>query len=360
MQNLRKKFPVLNQCIYANTAATGLMSEDLMEWRQGHDLDYLIGGSEIKMKNFEEMPQIRKTIGNFFYCNADNVALVPNFSMGLNILLEGLDKNQRVLLLKGDYPSLNWPFESRNFTREYVEIDEQLEERIYDKVSGEQFDVLALSLVQWINGLKIDLEFLKKLKKDFPDLMIITDGTQFCGTEQFNFETSGIDVLGTSAYKWLLAGFGNGFFLVKDEVKERFNQKFTGYGSVAGDLSKKDNIHFCGHLQPGHLDSLNFGSLRFALDFLDEIGMEHIEAHLKRLSKKATEEFSSLGLLENDVIRRKHHSTIFNVRGDKAFYKRLRENEVVCSPRGGGIRLSFHFYNTEDEIKAIANIIRGQ
>ena len=47
MQNLRKKFPVLNQCIYANTASAGLLSEDLMEWRQGHDLDFLIGGSEL-------------------------------------------------------------------------------------------------------------------------------------------------------------------------------------------------------------------------------------------------------------------------------------------------------------------------
>ncbi len=42
MQNLRKKFPVLKQCIYANTPATGLLYEDLLEWRQEHDLDYLI------------------------------------------------------------------------------------------------------------------------------------------------------------------------------------------------------------------------------------------------------------------------------------------------------------------------------
>ena len=90
MQHLRKKFPVLNQSIYANTASAGLLSEDLMEWRQGHDLDYLIGGSDMKNKGFAHMPEIKKTVGKFFHCKPENVALVPNFSLGFNLLLEGM------------------------------------------------------------------------------------------------------------------------------------------------------------------------------------------------------------------------------------------------------------------------------
>ncbi len=48
MEQIRKQFPVLNHSIYANTAASGLLYEDLLEWRQGHDLDYLIDCSEMK------------------------------------------------------------------------------------------------------------------------------------------------------------------------------------------------------------------------------------------------------------------------------------------------------------------------
>ena len=360
MQALRKKFPVLQQCIYANTAASGLLSEDLMEWRQGHDLDYLIGGSEVKMKYLAKMPEIRDVIGKFFGCNPENVALVPNFTLGMNILLEGLAKNQNILLLKDDYPSLNWPFETRNFNRDYVAIDENLEERIHEKVSTGNFDVLALSMVQWINGIAVDQEFLKNLKKEFPNLLIIVDATQFCGTSTFDFQDSGIDVLGTSAYKWLLAGLGNGFFLMREEVKDRFNPKFIGNGSVLGDMSKRNEITLCRHLEPGHLDTLNFGSLRYALDFLDEIGMEHIQGQLEVLSAKAMEAFSDLGLLESAVMQRKKHSNIFNVSGDHQLYKRLRSKDVVCSERGGGIRLSFHFYNTEEEIDAIAQILASE
>jgi selenocysteine lyase/cysteine desulfurase len=358
MQTLRKKFPVLNQCIYANTASAGLLSEDLMEWRQGHDLDFLIGGSEMKNKGFAHMPEIKKTVGNFFHCKSENVALVPNFSMGLNLLLEGLSKDKTVLLLNNDYPSLNWPFETRSFKRDYVDIDGNMEENIRAKVKSGTIDVLALSLVQWVNGVRIDLGFLRDLKKEFPTLIIIADGTQFLGMEPFDFENSGIDILGASAYKWLLAGYGNGFYLVKEAVMDQFDLKGIGNGSVNNDASQRNNISFCKHLEPGHLDSFNFGSLEFAINFLDEIGLEDIQAHLNKLSKKAMEVFSELDLLEPFIPGRKQHSTIFNIKGDKKLFTKLTEEDVVASPRGGGIRLSFHFYNTEEEIEAIAKLLK--
>ena len=50
MEKIRKLFPVLSQNIYTDTATAGLLSEDLMEWRQEHDIDYLIGGSKMKIK----------------------------------------------------------------------------------------------------------------------------------------------------------------------------------------------------------------------------------------------------------------------------------------------------------------------
>ncbi|MGX1928856.1 aminotransferase class V-fold PLP-dependent enzyme [Flagellimonas sp. 2504JD4-2] len=359
MQNLRKKFPVLKQCIYANTPATGLLYEDLLEWRQEHDLDYLIGGSIAKQKNFESMHTIREAVGRFFSCPSENVALVPNFTIGLNILLEGLPKAYRILLLENDYPSLNWPFETRGFDLDYVPMHERLEGSIRAKVETGKVDVLALSVIQWINGIKIDLDFIKKLKNDFPNLLIIADGTQFCGTQDFNFSDSGIDVLGASGYKWLLSGYGNGFVLVSEAAKDRFNPKFIGNGSVDRDADLRDSIPFCKYLEPGHLDSYNFGSLQFSLNFLETIGLNHIEAQLQKLSQKAKDGFTSMGLLENAVVNRSVHSTIFNIKGDTHLYNKLWDENVVCVRRGNGIRLGFHFYNTENEVDRIMDIIKS-
>ena len=75
-----------------------------------------------------------------------------------------------------------------------------------------------MTIVQYINGFLIDINFLKKLKKKCPQLLIIADGTQFCGTKDLNFEKSPFDVLISSGYKWLYSGYGNGFILLKKKL----------------------------------------------------------------------------------------------------------------------------------------------
>lgn len=353
-----KEFPVLKQRLYANTAASGILYDSLLEWRQEHDLDFLIGGSLMRAKSSGTLAEVRRTVGRFFECKTENLALVPNFSIGLNILLEGLDKKHRILLLEDDYPSVNWPFETRNFPISYLKVDAQLEENINSKIESEGITVLALSLVQYISGIRVDLDFLKKLKENYPDLIIIADGTQFCGTVDFDFEASGIDVLGASAYKWLLSGYGNGFMLFNDGVMEKLKVKAIGYNAVDTMASKMTDTRFSRHFEPGHLDTLNFGSLKFSLEFLESIGMDKIEAQHQKLSEMAKREFTALGLLDNAVVERKEHSTIFNIKGDDALFQKFSDHNMVVSQRGNGIRLSFHFYNTTAEIDRIVGILK--
>ncbi|WP_273567922.1 aminotransferase class V-fold PLP-dependent enzyme [Maribacter halichondriae] len=359
MQNIQNEFPILTDCIYANTAASGLMYRSLTEWRKQHSVDFLVGASEARadgMQNY--IPGARKALATFLGCKVENVALVPNFSLGLNLLLEGLDKRSKILLLENDYPSVNWPFEDRGFSIEYARINARLEENIWEKLESGNFSVLALSLVQWLNGIKIDLEFLKKVKEEYTDLIIIADGTQYCGTERFDFEDSAIDILGASAYKWLLSGYGNGFLLFKDRVQEYFSVKSIGFSAANANKEMRNSIRFAKHFEPGHLDTFNFGSLKFSLDFLNGIGIDNIAAQNKRLSNKAKETFTNLGLLNEDITERKDHSTIFNIKGHDGLYNHLSKEKVICAQRGDGIRLSFHFYNTENDIDKIAKILK--
>jgi selenocysteine lyase/cysteine desulfurase len=176
--------------------------------------------------------------------------------------------------------------------------------------------------------------------------------------EPFDFEDSGIDILGASAYKWMLAGYGNGFYLVKEAVMDQFELRGIGNGSVDNDASKRNSITFCKYMEPGHLDSLNFGSLEFAVTFLDEIGQENVQAQLQKLSRHALQAFSELDLLEPAVVKRKQHSTIFSVKGDEQLFQKLTNENVVASLRGDGIRLSFHFYNTVEEIDVVATLLK--
>lgn len=357
MIETREHFPFLKKGIYANTAASGLMTQELFEWRRANDSALMLEAAKTMLERVEILNQVRQTVGKCFHCPEHQVAMVPNFTIAQNMLVSGLRKGSRVLLIEEEYPSLNWPFEFADFELHYVPWSEHLETQLYDIIKAQSIEVLALSIVNWITGYKVNLSFLEQLKRDFPNLLIIADGTQYFGTENFDFSTSGIDVLATSAYKWLLSGYGNGFVLFSEAAKEHFELPYGGNGAVEGDERLKHQIPFNKRLEPGHLDVLNFGSMGFSLSWLMELGLENIGTHNHTLSKKAKELFSELDLLDPLTLSRQEHSTIFNIKGDELVFKRLRQENIICSQRGSGIRLSFHFYNTEEELATIADIL---
>jgi len=360
MQDFSAHFPVTQNYTYLNTASCGLLSTSLVEWRHQHDVNLLEGGSLFRDLHKPHIREIRSTVARFFSTSEENVALVPNFSFGLNTLLDGLPGRQKVLLLKGDYPSINWPVENRDFKVCYAEIDAHLEQNIEKACEQHQPDVLAFSVVQYISGIKINLDFLKELKARHPNLLLIADGTQFLGTGHFNFEESAIDVMGASSYKWMLSGYGNAFFMIKEKVQERFTIRAIGFNSADAKFSKKNEIEFVGRMEPGHQDTLNYGSLMESIKFMEQLGMERIEKYLESLTAHAREEFEKLNLLDETALDRRNHSTIFNIKGDAALFHKLKENNIIASLRGKGIRVSFHFYNTEADLERLIAVITSE
>ena len=162
MEDLRIHFPALASCTYLNTASNGVIPKPVVEWRRQHDLDLMNHASVFRDKHKVHIEQIRKTVADFFNAATDETALVPNLSFGINTILEGLPKGQKILLLKNDYPSVNWPVETRDFDVCYAEINENLEQNIEEAVARHKPDIFIFSIVQWLNGIKIDFEFLKQ------------------------------------------------------------------------------------------------------------------------------------------------------------------------------------------------------
>ncbi|WP_299244220.1 aminotransferase class V-fold PLP-dependent enzyme [uncultured Aquimarina sp.] len=356
MKNLRKEFPILSQNTYLNTASSGLLYDSLLEYRQEHDFDFLIGGSIFRDTQQDFLTSVKKSVGDFLGCESQNTVLTPNFSLGFNTILNGLEKNKKVLLLDKDYPSVNFSVINKGFKVCYAEVNTSLEQNIEEALIKHTPDVFAFSLVQYINGIAIDLNFLKQLKLKNPKLLIIADGTQFCGTKIFNFSTSGIDILGSSGYKWLLGGYGNGFILFKEGVLDLITP--NAYKNAGVDTNYDSSYtSLQARYECGHLDTFNFGSLQYSLEFLSRIGLATIEKDINKLTSYAKTEFGNLNLLEKDVLERNNHSSIFNIKGDQKLYNTLKEKNIITSLRGDGIRISLHFYNTINDIdKLLENI----
>lgn len=352
MTSFKKYFPITKQCVYFNTPSSGLLPAPVLEYRQEHDLDFFVMGSAIKDGRDQLLTQVRESVGTLFSCAPNRVALVPNFSYGFNTLLEGIDTSKKVLLLEEDYPSLNWPFITRDFEISYTPIQADMEDGIESAFAKAQPDIFAFSVVQYVSGIKIDLAFIKELKAKYPETLFFADATQYLGTERFDFDNSGIDVLGGSCYKWMNAGYGNGIFLFNEEVAQKVAPKTTGFNSQYGKYKQQEGS-FIGRFEPGHQDTLNYGSLGKAIDLINEIGMDTIEDRIATLGTKAKNAFIEKGLLDETVVSRSQHSSIFNLKGDQALVNKLEEQGIMCMVRGEGVRVGLQYFNTEEELDTL-------
>lgn len=352
MSNYKKHFPLTKQYTYLNTPASGLLSEPVLEWRQDHDLDFFIKGSLLKINEGELLEEVREKVGRLFHCEPNRVGLTPNFSYGFNSLLSQIPNTYSVLLLDQDYPSIQWPFTSRGFEVSYVAVSTFMEEEVEAAFAKAQPHIFAFSLVQWLNGVKIDLSFLKQLKSKYPETLFFADGTQYLGTEVFDFDNSGLDVIGGSTYKWMNAGYGNAIFMFKASIAERLAPHSDGFVSLQGEYKPQEGS-FLGFFEPGHQDTLNYGSLGAAIDLINEIEISTIANQIKEIAQKAKLAFTERGLLEAAVTDRSLHSNIFNLRGDDAVFAHLIDNDILCIQRGEGIRVGFHYYNTVNDLDVL-------
>lgn len=358
MKNIEEFFPATSRFTYLNTPGIGLISKEVYEFRQSKYHELYTSGSEI-MSDMNFFPSIREKIAAFFNGDPAFTTLIPSFSIGFNAILEGLDSGQKILLLKNDYPSINWAVQARKFDLVFVDITENLEEDIAEAFQQHRPDLFIFSQVQYLNGIKIDAEFIKTLKKDYPDTILIADGTQYLGTEKFDFKNSGIDVLGASAYKWLGAGLGNGFFMFTPEMEKIIHPKFLGFGSVLGKY-KDEGESLIGKMEGNHLDPANIGSVKVALEFLEKMDLNKISTQIKKLSEKAKSALSEWNLLEESVALRKTYSSIFNIKGDQDLFDKLTQKNIICSQRGEGIRIGLHYYNTEEDLHKFLATVRPE
>ena len=335
-------FPALKSCTYFNTAYVGLMSQSLYDFRTDFEQNYLLNGDQYIIEAYEQLDITHATIAQFVGSKKEQTYFVSNFSVGVRYVLDTLKKGSNILCIKDDYHSLIDATVERDFNLFYLTMEERLEDKIDHALAQNKFDVFVISIVQYTNGLKIDFDFLDNLRNQYPKLLIIGDATQFIGTDHFDFSTSPFDAVVCSGYKWLLAGFGNGFVTLSDRFFELTDTKEeTFYQKVFS----------------GHFNILGAASLVFAINYLTAHDFGQLVKKNKILSNKLRKELLNLGWIPK-FHQRTSQSSILSIASEEKVLKSLEAFNVRAAYRGKYLRFSIHFYNTKKEIDQLINIIK--
>ena len=340
---MREHFPVLESCLYFNTAYTAPLSSSLLTWRAADDVTYLEQGDSYKTitekKYFDEAQTV---LAQFAGAEKATTFIAANFSSAFQNFLLHLPRDFRFLVLEDEYPSLTGIVDDLGFFAKKLPVSTTVENTVWEELQNNSYAVLTLSAIQYTSGLYFDFASLSRIKKAFPSLIILIDGTQFLGAEIFSLRESPVDAIFGSSYKWLLAGYGTGYAILKPSLLSHLN---ISQEKLAATYDR------------GQLSVKSVGSLSFSLKQIMAADFPKLIQYKKQLSKRMFEELKNRGLLSEEIAQRFAHSSIYNLQINDSVYRGLLEKNVRCIKRGEGVRVAIHHYNTQEDITTFFKII---
>lgn len=337
------KHDLIERSTYLNTAYTGLTSVGLQEWRTKTDQEFATQADHFKSLKAKILEtNTRRQMAAFLNSKVSETFLTSSCSAGLLSFLFKIPKNYKFLLLEDDYPSIKQIVAEHQFEYTEISLRFEVELSVLKTLREGKFQVFLFSAVQYNSGLLFDMNFLKLIKKEFPNLIVLVDGTQLIGAEPFNFNHTAVDGIFGSGYKWLLAGHGNGFMCLKESL---LNQLKTSQKEIY------DLLDF------GHKSPLAIGSLGFAVEQLLSNDFKLLLKKKKKLSDLLFIGLKERDLLEEFVSVRKYHSSIFTIKANSEIFEKLKKEKIRCIQRGIGVRISVHFYNTQKDIDKLFQVL---
>ena len=206
-------------------------------------------------------------------------------------------------------------------------------------------------------------------------VLLIVDAAQTAGTRPVDMDALGADVLCFTGHKGLLGPQGTGGLCVREGLTLR-PWKVGGTGVQTYSRSQPEQFPTC--LEAGTLNGHGIAGLSAALDFLNETGLDRIQAHEAALTRRFYEGVRAVpGVTVYGDFRQDHGAVVaLNIReldsgsvSDALFqdYGIATRPGGHCAPRmhralgtdgTGAVRFSFCWYNTAEEIDAAVAAVR--
>lgn len=372
---VRNEFPLLNYVTYFNCAGQGpslaRVKDKVMDWWQFHT--YQVQGS---IKAPDAKAEAAKMMG----VNKDDVTWVNRVSQACNIVSSMLkmSKGDNVVITDLGYPTGSYPFlpwrekgvEIKSVkNKEGIITLDDFNEAIDDKTK-----LVSLSRIEWTSGLLHDVKAISEIAHEHGAL-VLDDGYQAQGNIVVNPLKDDVDFYTFGSQKWMCCPLQAGVLYIKHDLIDEFEPTYRNYNKVEEAFlggapwvkPDHDNIASWDHPLVKGAEKFNMGCLGDAviwgfyacLNYFNELGITEIEKRNRKLSSYLIEGLKELkvkihtpedpdkrgGLVTYTTLLHDKNQYLFNALSREGIKVALRYAAGI-----GGIRVSTHFYNTEEEI----------
>jgi cysteine desulfurase / selenocysteine lyase len=328
------------------------------------------------LKGIESFPwapkmarETKGLIASLIGTTSDRIAFTLNTAEGLSILAGGLDWQQgdRVLLYSQEYPANVYPFLNlahRGVAIDFYDADDfRIPAEVIAKHITPNTRLLSVSAVQFLSGYRADLAAIGKLCKEH-NIIFCVDAIQAVPHVPINVTEAGIDYLAAGAHKWMMGTEGTAFIYISKALQSHVHQQ------AMGALSVKDPFRYTDYelgriredasrYESGTLNYPGIASLKAALELQQEIGLDAIYTQTLSLTGMLLTLCDRAGVgyvtPKDEAERAGIVSIIFDNATDIA--SKAQKKGIHIVERGGRLRFSPYFYNTEEEIRTAFNAL---
>jgi len=357
----RAEFPALATQSYLNTAAGAPMSRAAAAAARKYYEATERDGDVHWDAWLDRVEAVRAAAAELLATEAREIAFVQNASAAMNLVAARLRGRGDVLLVRGDFPSVTYPWmvsgQGVAFAEPGLHGGASMEalEQALTPATG----IVSVGLVQYRTGFRYDLRALGEFCRE-RELLLVVDATQGLGAVGVDLSHGDVDFLVSSGYKWLTSGYGFGLLYVaarhlspSAHVAAGWRSAREPYALVSDHLDLSDQASA---LELGHPPFAAIFGLGAALELLQAIGTQAIEARVLQLSARLGQALEDAGLrllptdpddLRSGIVYAEAEVDPVRLRNE------LLAAGVYVSARGDGIRCSTHFYNDETDMERL-------
>jgi cysteine desulfurase/selenocysteine lyase len=308
--------------------------------------------------------------------STDDIALVKNTSEALSFVAFGLpwQSGDQIVISDEEFPSNRIVWEA--LAAQGVEVIQASlkgddPEGALLAACGPRTRLMSVSAVQFASGLRLDLQRLGAGCKQ-QNVLFCIDAIQQLGALPFDVQSYQCDFAMADGHKWLLGPEGLGVFYVRSELREQLKLHEFGWHMLEhmGDYSRTtwEPAKSARRFECGSPNMLGAMALEASLSLLEEVGMPTVAALIAERVQWLQDGLGAIaGITLHSPLNPARRGGIlsFSIDGidNQVVHKALTAQQVVCIPRGPGVRFSPHFYTEKrviDETIAIVSVIAKQ
>jgi cysteine desulfurase / selenocysteine lyase len=354
-QELRRDFPALSRYVYLNSAASSPTARPVREavtrfYREMEEEGDLFWDEWLPRRE-----EARRSVARLIGATPEEIAFVSNTSAGMNLIVDLLEDEGRsgVLSDELEFPAVTLPWVYRGLPVHLLAARQGiLHPEDFAEGRAPEAGVIAISQVQFSNGCRQDLGAFGALKGG---RRLVVSGSQGVGAFPLDVRKAGVDALACAGHKWLCAGYGAGFVYLSRELLQK-PPRGIGWLSVEDpfrfDLQR---FRLLGTAERAELGCPSFGTifaLKAAVEYLLGIGIENISARVLALNTYLTERLGQEGfrVLSPGGAHRSGQALV-ELHEPARAAAFLKERRILVTEKAQGIRISTHFFNSEEDIE---------